>query len=217
MSTSNKTTLRPFDSHNPWARHPAGRRMPGGEGANGLINETAQRIAREMGVERWAEVGVIRIPDPKEVAWKLAERGEIVLPAVLIGAGTKGGAIWYDLVEEAVEPPTPEISDDFECEFIADDALPSVPSKEVVQAAERAFGFLTRALVGCAVPVDAVGRKYRFATIAEFMFMDTADGFYRFKHRATRNYLYVRACGGALAVPFDRDHPFFGGFFGEVA
>jgi hypothetical protein len=66
------------------------------------------------------------------------------------------------------------------------------------------------------VPVDAAERRYRKADPAEFMLMDFADGFYRFKHRATRNYLYVRE-GGAVAIPKDAADPFFGGFYGPAA
>lgn len=67
---------------------------------------------------------------------------------------------------------------------------------------------------GYGLPETFNGR-YRRATAAEFMLMDFAGEVARFKHRETRNYLYLYPAG-RVVVPFDRADPFFGGFYGPA-
>lgn len=70
-------------------------------------------------------------------------------------------------------------------------------------------------LLGQSLPKKPLPRRAGPATVAEpgeFMLMDLAQGFYRFKHADTRNYLLVRIDNGEIVIP-ERAEAFFEGRF----
>ena len=76
--------------------------------------------------------------------------------------------------------------------------------------ASHGFRLLENALKAEPLPTEKGGR--RMATAAEFMLMDLCQGFYRFKHSDTRNYLLVRIGDGSVVIP-EQNKPFLMGKF----
>lgn len=82
------------------------------------------------------------------------------------------------------------------------------------EAAKKAFALLKKALAKVALPTSKGGK--RTASPNEFMLMvpKPIEGYWQFKHAASRNYVFVNVKTGVMAVPQTKK-PFMMGTFDE--